>query len=266
MRTLPLSSVHCSFGKRLYQKHRRSFVHDGGGDNWAQPRVGYDYVNNTVFCAVGGSKFPTVTQLTEKMDNSVSGFNVYHTLSVVNEFGKAFEIHSSAFHPQRIYLNTRTDKSIGYRFTDYSTAPVANQNAATFTVEIIDPRSGTTGDATTVRYANGSVQHFKIANGKYESVSLPADYTDHLSAKYQEILNATSRANASLQRAQQIEREYLFKACNGRSSIDGLDNATYTKICIWRDPFEEPYSIASANYQKQLESLSQQAATVEQQR
>lgn len=241
-------------------------VHDGSGDNWQRPRVGYDYIKDVVSYVVGGSTFPAKTQLLEKMDNAVSGFNAYQTLSVVDELGKVFVIQSAAFHPVRTYFNTRIDQTISYQFTDYSASPLVNQNATVFTAEIIDPRNNTPGGVAIARYANGSVQHFKIDNGKNEPVSLPAEYTDHLSEKYQEIFNATSQANFSLQRAQQIEREYLFKACNGRSSIDGLANAMYTKICTWRDQFKEPYAIASADYQKQLESLRQQAATAEQQR
>jgi len=45
-----------------------------------------------------------------------------------------------------------------------------------------------------------------------------------------------------------------------------LDQTEYTKICTWRDQFKEPYAVASANYQRQLESLQQRAATAEQQR
>lgn len=241
-------------------------VHDGSGDNWQQPRVVFDYINNIVLYAIGDSAFPAATQLSEKMDNGVSGFNAYHTLSVVDELGKAFVIQSSAFHPQRVYLNTKIDGAISYRFTDYTASPIVNQSAPIFTAEIVDPKNNTSGGVAIARYANGSVQHFEISNGISEPVSLPNNYTNHLSEKYQEILNATSQAHLRLQRVQQIEREYLFKACNGKSGIDNLDNATYTKICTWRDQFKAPYAIASANYQKQLERQRQQAATAEQQR
>lgn len=228
--------------------------------------LGYDYVNKTVLYAIGGSRFPEATQLSEKMDDSVGGFNAYHTLSVTDESGRSFVVQTSAFHPQRIYLNTRLDGSIAYKFTDYSAAPAINQNAVSFTAEIIDPKNNISGGVAIARYANGSVQHFQVVNGRPEPVKIPQSYTDHLSSKYQEVLSAASQANSVLQRAQQIEREYLFKACNGKSGIDGLDKATYTKICSWRDQFKEPYAAASANYQRQLDSMRQQAATADQQR
>lgn len=241
-------------------------IHDGTGNNWSQPSVNYDYVNNLIGYSVGGSTFPAGTKLSEKMDNSVSGFNAYHQLRVVDEHGNIFVVYSSAFHPQRTYLNTRIDGAISYRFTDYSAKPLVDQTAPVFTVETIDPKNNISGGVAIARYADGSVRHFKINNGTKELVSLPAKYTSHLSEKYQEILNATSQASTNLQKAQQIEREYLFKACNGKGSVEGLDMATYMKICTWREQFKEPYAIASANYQKTLENMKQQAATAEQQR
>jgi hypothetical protein len=241
-------------------------IHDGTGDDWSQPRVDYDYVNNIVSYAVGGSTFPTQTSLSERMVDSISGFNAYQTLSVVDKLGKAYVVQSSAFQPQRTLWNSRTDGAISYRFTDNSAAPVTNQNAAIFAAEIIDPKSNTVGGVAVVHYANGATRHFKVSNEKKEIVSPPTTYTDHLQAIYQEVVNVTSRASTNLERAQQIEREYLYKACNGKSSIKGLDNSDYTKICTWRDQFKEPYAIASANYQRQLESLRQQATTAEQQR
>jgi len=116
-----------------------------------------------------------------------------------------------------------------------------------------------------LRFLNGTVRHLKHENGNKLPISLPVEYTAHLQSKYQEILSAESQANANVERARQIEREYLFKACNGKSSINGLDNATYTKICTWRDQFKEPYAIASTKFQQQLESLKQQVATSKQQ-
>lgn len=240
-------------------------IHDGTDTSASRPSVGYDFVNNMVIYVVSGSKYPVQTSFKETMVDSVSGYNAYQTLTVIDEQGKVSVVQSSAFQPLRIYMSTRTDRDISYKFTDNSAAPVINQTAPVFVTEIIDTRNNTPGIAV-VRFPNGLVQHLKISEGKRELVSLPTAYTAQLSAKYQEIASAASGANASLQRAQQIEREYLFKACNGKSSIAGLDNATYTKICTWRDQFKAPYAVASANYQRQLESWKQQAATADQQR
>lgn len=241
-------------------------IHDGTGGDWSAPRVDYDFVNNMVVYAVGGSQFPAVTQLAEKMDNSINGFNALQTLSVIDGQGNGYIIQSAAFNPQRNYLLTQNHGALAFKFSDNSAAPVVNPNAATFAIEIIDPKTNTPGGAAIARYGNGAVAHFKRVNGRPEPVRLPTAYTEHLQAKYQEIATATASASATLQRAQQIEREYLYKACNGKSSVRGLDQTEYTKICTWRDQFKEPYAVASANYQRQLESLQQRAATAEQQR
>lgn len=241
-------------------------IHDGTGDNWSAPRVGYDFVNNMVLYAVGGPQFPASTQLTEKMESSINGFNALQTLSVVDGRGNAYIIQSAAFNPQRYFALTQNYGALAFKFSDNSAAPVVNPNAATFAAEIIDPRTNTSGGVMVARYPNGAVGHFQLVGGKPQPVRLPTAYTEHLQAKYQEISTATAGASATLQRAQQIEREYLYKACNGKGSIRGMDQADYTKICTWRDQFKEPYAVASANYQRQLESLQQRAASADQQR
>jgi hypothetical protein len=240
-------------------------IFDGTEDDRSRPSVFCDYVNNTVGYVARGPGSLASTSLSETIVDSVSGFNAYQTLSVVNDLGKIRTLQSSSFQSGRIFVNARIDGSITYKFTDNTAAPVVNQGAAIFVTEIVDPKSNEVGVAV-VRYGNGAVQHFKVSDGKNAVVSFPTAYTDHLQTMYQEVVDATSRASADLQRPQQIEREYLFKACNGKGSIKGLDNSDYTKICTWRDRFKEPYAIASANYQRQLESLRQQATTAEQQR
>lgn len=240
-------------------------VHNGIGFDWTRPIVAYDYVNNGIIYAVGGPAFPARTQLIEKMENPVSGLKSTQTLAVTNNFGKTVAIVTSAFHPTRYYFNGSPNSNIVYKFTDNSALPMANPNAVAKSVEIIDPKGNTTGLALISR-ANGSSEHHLLSNGQMVAVKLPTTYTGHVLSKFQEISSGTARAGSILQSAQQIEREYLFKACNGKSGVKGLDNATYTKICTWRAQFKEPYAIASANYQRQLESLKQQAATAGQQR
>lgn len=240
-------------------------IHDGAGNNWSKPSITYDYVNNSVLYAVGGSKFPASVAFKETMNNSTSGFNVNREIISIDDFGKIFTFQSHAFHPRRVYVSYNS--SIGYRFIDDSAMPVMKSDQTIFTGEIVEPKSNTIGGVAIAKFANGLVLHFKVINGiPAENVVLPQEYSDYLYGKYQDILNTTSQANVILQRTQQIEREYLFKACSGKNGINGLDIAVYTKICTWRDQFKEPYAMALAKYQKQLESLKQQAITEEQQR
>jgi hypothetical protein len=241
-------------------------IHDGSGDNLLAPSAGYDYVNNRMSYRVGGSKYPAITRLIEHMDNAVSGLNVTQQLVVTDESGNGFGVQTYAFHPMRKFRNTRSGGVISYSVDDNSATPVPKPNDAIFIAEIRDPQNNQQpGGVAFVRFGNGTVRHFKIGNGTNEPISLPAAYIEHLKSKHKEVFDATSGATATLERAKQIEREYLFKACNGKSGIDGLDKAIYTKICTWRDQFKEPYAIASAKYQRQLEKLKEEAATAEQQ-
>lgn len=241
-------------------------IHSGTAANWSRPRVQYDFVNNIVAYIVGGAAFPARTAMMEKMDSSISGFNIMQILTVADGLGKEYTVQSSPFHPQRNFILSEGYNALAFRFSDATAVPASNPNAPTFAIEVIDPKSPATGGMRVARYANGVVQHFKVVDGKAELVSLPSEYTEHLKSKYREILTHISRAGSDLQRAQQIEREYLFKACNGKGAVEGLDNSQYTAICTWRDQFKAPYAEASEKYRRQLETLKQQAATAEQQR
>lgn len=127
-------------------------VHDGTGDNWSAPRVFYDFVNNLVFYAVGGSQFPASTQLAEKMETSINGFNALQTLSVTDTRGNSYIVQSAAFNPQRSFLLSQNNGALAFKFSDNSAAPVVDPNAATFAAEIIDPKSNTRGGVLVTRY------------------------------------------------------------------------------------------------------------------
>ena len=196
-------------------------VHDGTGDDSLQPRVDYDYVNNTVAYMVGGSRFPAHTFHSEQMVDSISGFNAYQTLTIVDENAKVFAVYSSAFGPVRYFVNTRTDNAIAYKFTDSSAAPVTDQNAAIFAMQIVDPKNNTTG-VTVVHYANGANRHFMVSDGKTESVLFPTDYADHVYSKYLEVANAASQANANLQGAKQNRTRVSVQGLQRQKRRQGL--------------------------------------------
>jgi len=242
-------------------------IHDGTGDNWSQPRVFYDFVNNLVRYAVGGAKRPASTQIQENYSDSYSGFAVSQVISVVDEVGKVSVLQTSPFRTERFYLSTNIDRSMLFRFSDNAAAPITNPNAATFAVEIFDPQSNTRGGVMIARYGAGAVTHFKVVNGEPgEVVVLPHEYISHIESVYQTVRHSVAGSIPTLQTAQQIEREYLFKVCNNKGSVVGLDQVAYSKVCTWRDQFKAPYAAASARFQQQLESLKAQAANAEQQR
>jgi hypothetical protein len=144
--------------------------------------------------------------------------------------------------------------------------PVVNGSAANFTVEILDPKTQTAGGVGIARYGNGQVRHFMMKGTPPEMITLPAEYLSHLNEKYIAVLNAQKAVNTSVDQAKKIEREYLYMACNGKYTIDGLNKETSNKICSWRDQFKEPYEKALAKYKNDLEQMKQRAETAEQQR
>lgn len=242
-------------------------IHDGTGDNWSQPGVFYDFVNNFVRYAAGGAEFPASTQIQESYSNSYSGFTASQAISVTDENGNVFVLQTSPFSTLKYYLSSNVDGAFLIRFSDNSVAPFVDQNSVVFGVEIFDPRSNVRGGVGIVRYGNGAVQHFKVVNSEPgERVVLPADYVSHIESVYQSTKNAVAGAIPRLQGAQQIEREYLFKVCSGKGGIIDLDQETYLKVCTWRDQFKEPYAAASERFQQQLENMRARAETAEQQR
>lgn len=241
-------------------------VHTGTDDNWSQPAVTIDFANSQVAYRVGGKKFPKRTVLIQNMETSLSGFNSTVTLYEVDEKGNSYVVQTSEFNPTKLYFLTENNGAITYKFTDLSTAPAITPDALVFSSELLDPKTNASGGVGVVVFANGTARHYRVVNGQPEPTSLPKAYTDHLAEKFNQIRSATTNAGAKLQSAAQIEREYLYKACDGEREIEGLDQTTYSKICTWRDQFKEPYAQASAAYQQRLQTMRQQAATAVQQR
>lgn len=243
-------------------------VHNGTGEVWSsQPSVYYDYVNKQIAYSVWGSTRSEMTSLTEYYNDTIRGLEVVQELTVLDISGQVFTTSSSPFNTYRIYASRRTDAPIEFRFSDTSAGPRVNPDAPIFKAEIFDTRNGTLGPYVIGRYPNGSEHHFRVLQGNvFQPVTLPASYTRDIQIKFQEILNATSQTKSMFEKPAMMEREYLFKACNGKSSIKGLDNTTYTKICNWRDQFKVAYAAASENFQKQLAIMHQQAATAGQQK
>lgn len=241
-------------------------IHGGMADDRARPAINFDFVNNRLIQTVGGVTFPEQITLVEQMETPISGFNIVQTLNIMDGSGNMVMTQRSVFNPQSVSLLSQQNGAIAFRFVDSSGLPAIEPNAATLSAEILDPQNNMASGISIIRYANGSALHLAMLNGKPQAVQFPDEYADHVMGKYQNILTATSRANASLQQVQQIEREYLFKACNGKSEIKGLSPATYSQICTWRDQFKQPYATAFAEYQQQMESARQQAAAAAQQR
>lgn len=241
-------------------------IHGGSADDYSGPSVVVDYVNNQIVYSVRGDQFPATTTMVQRMETSVGGFNVAQTLVVNDGQGRAYVARVSPFDAKRDFFLSEGNGTLVYRFIDNTAQPPVNLNVPAFLMEAMDPRTKIDNGIGVASFPNGIVRHMKMVEGQPEAISLAPEYVNHLMRKNQELGAALIQAQSDLQRAQQIEREYLYKACNGKSYIRGLDNSQYTAICTWRDQFKAPYAAASERYQNQLAAQRRQVADAEQQR
>ena len=241
-------------------------IYDGTADSYAnQPWAYYDFVNNYTAYGVRGQGYPATSGINQEMTYPDGSIGMVSSMGKTDESGNHLAALQSPLNPKRIYQNIT--KGVMYRFTDLSEAPIP-LDQATGAIEIVDVKSGVAGGVRIVRFRNGYVEHQKLDPGGQvaERIIIPQDYVNHLLGKVGEVESAVATANTSAQKAQQMEREYLYMACNGKHTIEGLDKATATKICTWRDQFKQPYEEAHAKYQQQMEQQRQQVAMQEQQR
>lgn len=232
-------------------------IHSGSKDDKNAPAVIYDFVNNSVIYVIKGEKYPEATWFREDIQNDFNEFNVQYKAAVVDASGHTLGVQKSPFNPQQVFINN--DGKVLYTFKDNLSAPVIDPLAPIFVAEILDPTTNIAGGVAIVRYGNGQIRHFKVNGDQKEEVVLPTEYTSHFYEKYQSALKAQTMVNSSIERAKQIEREYLHMACNGMHTINGLNKKTSTKICTWRDQFKTPYQEALRKYTENLGQMKQKA-------
>ena len=239
-------------------------IHNGTSSNLDAPLVTYDFVNTKVFYRSPTGKFPASAWMEEEIQNSAGGFFVMFTTGIIDELGNSSAVRASPLRSNRVLLNDR--RNIIYRFTDGAGVPVLDPSAVSFTAETLDPKTNLPGGVAIVAHGNGQVRHLKLNGASPESVVLPVQYVNELSEKLKSTQDAVTAAQPSIERARQIEREYLYLACNGKHVIDGLDRQAATKICNWRGQFKDPYEKSLAKYTSELEALKLKAETAAQQR
>lgn len=240
-------------------------IHGGNGEfNANKPWVFYDFVNNRASYGVHGVKYPATSGMSQIVNNDPANFTTNFSFGLTDESGNQLLLQTSPFDPRKFYINGQGN--VGYRLSDLTDVAAAS-NQTSKGIEILDGKTGTAGGVRIVQFRNGAVEHQKLGLGGQivERVVIPQEYVNHLLSKVAETQEAIAITNVSVQKAQQMEREYLYMACNGKHTIKGLDNATATMICTWRDQFKQPYEKALANYQRQMEQQRQQAAVQEQQ-
>lgn len=232
-------------------------IHNGSAGQSSTPIVDYDFVNKKVIYAVPEGEYPAATRHTEFISNDGDQFNVHYALMVSDKDMNIQSIEYSPLSPVRILMNSH--KKIGYKFIYNPAIPIINPTAATFTAEIVDPNTRTAGGVAIVLYGNGSVRNLKLNGSTPEEVILPKEYLDHINEEYRAVDNIQATAFGKLEPARQMEREYLYMACNGKHTIDGLDKEVYTKICNWRSQFKVPYENALAKYTQQMKQFAEAA-------
>jgi hypothetical protein len=239
-------------------------VYSANGDNYQAPAVAYDFVNNFTHYQTRGEKYPAATWFSETISSNGDNFQIVQLFGVTDELGNRLFTEYSPLSPTRFFVND--SQNVAFKFTDNSAMPVVNASAANFAAEILDPTTGTAGGVAVIRYGTGDVRHVKLGGPSPEMVVLPTEYFNHLSEKLKAVQVALAAGQIKLERAKQIEREYLHMACNGKHKIDGLEEATATKVCNWRDKFKPAYEKSLAKYTSEMEQLRKRAEVAEQQR
>ena len=238
-------------------------IHNGTGDSTESPSVLYDFVNARVRYSTPHGKFPASSWIKEEIQSGAGGFHISFTTGVTDEFGNNSVAVNSPLNPTRLLVNDR--RNVVYKFTDNSGVHAADPSAVSFAAETIDPKTKLAGGVVIVRHANGQVRHLKLTGASPEAVILPVEYVNDLIGKLKSTQDALTTAQSNIERARQIEREYLYLACNGKHVIDGLDSHVATKICNWRSQFKDPYEKSLAKYTNDMEAQKRKVESANQQ-
>lgn len=238
--------------------------HNGTGNNIDSLSVLYDFVNTTVRYNAPAGNFPAASWMNENIRSSDSTFFVSFTTGITDESGNSSVFMNSPLQPTRLFVSDR--RNVVYRFTDNSSVPAVDPSAVSFFAETLDPKTQLPGGVVIVRHANGLVRHLRLTGSTPEAVTLPAEYVSELTGTLMSTRDALTGAQSNIERARQMEREYLYLACNGKHTIDGLETGMATKICNWRSQFKAPYEKSLAKYTSDMESLRLRAESAAQQR
>lgn len=238
-------------------------VHNGTGEGYkGLPSVGYDFVNNTVNYRVGGEKYPESSFFSESIQSSMERFLVVYRAGREDALGNVLYTEFSPFGPVRYFMYKAN--ALVYRFMENTVPATGALTDAIFVADTLDATTGTVGGVAVVRFGSAQVQHFKINGNQRTPVVLPPEYVAHLNEKLSSVDLAAKGANVDS--ARQMEREYLYMACNGKYAIDGLSKDVSSKICSWRDQFKAPYAEAVAKSKLDLAQLKQKVEAAEQHR
>lgn len=244
--------------------HEEITIHNGTGQNDQSPSVNYDFVNNRVSYVTPGEKFPETAWFYENILNDENNFRTVYMFGETDASGSSSYTEFTPQSTPRFFVNNR--RNVIYKFTDNSAMPPTNPSIVSFSSEILDPKTGVAGGVVVIRFASGEVRHIKINGASHELIALPSEYLNALNGKLRDIQNILTSAQPKIERARQIEREYLHMACNEKHSIKNLANETAIKICTWRNKFKDANEKSLAKHKQEIEALKRQAEVMQEQR
>jgi len=220
------------------------------------PFVRYDFVHQFVAYGLNDDKGAPQYVLQETITNEGGKFHVEYSLREYTKNGYDVAIWSPLSNTSIIASDS---ENVGYKYTINKIN--INNGTPTSLFETLTNKGSPIGFAV-AKYANGQVGHFKVNNGEpVELVELPKEYLSMVVKKNQELLEFNSRASNKIEKAKRMEKEYLYRACNGNHGISGLEKKVSNKICTWRDQFKEPFELALNRFNESLEKMKAEAET-----
>lgn len=239
-------------------------IHNGTDDNYSAPRVMYDYINNIVTYYIGENPYPKAIWYSERYSLVDEIYSVDVRVGSTDEEGNRLYKQSSPIDPRYTVVNER--KNAAYRTMDISAVPIVEPATVVTALEILDTKTWSPGGIALVRHGTGQVRHVKVTSAGKEDVVAPKEYVAHLISKSTEAYASVAVAESAIERAKQIEREYMYMACNGKYEISGLDKEISTKICTWRDKFKTPHKVALEKMTHEMARLKERAEEANKQR
>lgn len=86
-----------------------------------------------------------------------------------------------------------------------------------------------------------------------ERVLLPESYINHLEENFKEVINRQDKIINAVAKAEQLEKQFLYKTCERGQKDPSIDNKLQTKICSWVGERGKKLEVAKQQYNKKLE-------------
>ena len=237
-------------------------IYGDNGKTLNSPSVFYDFVHQFVGYKLeedGGSR---TYRFEEHITNKGANFNFEYRLGEFVKNGNSYLVQWNPF--AMSHIRASIIENVVYEYETSIIKPI-NTRVPLVHFQTIDNKTGSPIGFKITKYANGQVRHVKVDNG--EEVTLPDEYLSMVHKNFQEISESNSRVEKKVKAVKMMEKEYLYRACNGKYEISGLEKKFSNRICTWRNQFKEPFELARNRFNQSLERMKAEAqAQAEQQR